>query len=68
MNTKKHLRGNYAKSGWLHNRKEKYVKSLPAIAIDEYDSFLDDLSFETCGDENLENPSIKKNKKNTENS
>ena len=49
---KKHLRGNYAKSGWLHNRKEKYVKSLPAIAIDEYDSFLDDLSFETCGDEN----------------
>lgn len=43
--------------------KKKYVKSLSMIAIDEYDSFLDDLSFELCEDENLENPIIKKNKK-----
>ena len=43
--------------------KKKYVKSLPAIAIDEYDSFLDDLSFEICGCENAEQKNIKKNKK-----
>lgn len=41
----------------------KCLKSLSEIAIDEYDSFLDDLSFETCGEENLQNPHIKKHKR-----
>jgi len=45
------------------NEKKNYLKSLPMMAMDEYDSFLDDLSFELCGDENLENSIIKKNKK-----
>lgn len=43
--------------------KEKYLKSLSTIAMDEYDSFLDDLSFETCGIEGTENRHMKKNKK-----
>lgn len=43
--------------------KEKYLKTLSTIAIDEYDSFLDDLSFETYGTEGVENHIVKKNKK-----
>ncbi len=47
------------------NAKEKikYLKQLSTIAVDEYDSFLDDISFETCGDETLENPAVKKIKR-----
>lgn len=43
--------------------KNKYLKQLSTIAVDEYDSFLDDISFETCGNETLENPAVKKIKK-----
>ncbi len=43
--------------------KEKYLKTLSTIAMDEYYSFLDDLSFETCGAEDVENHIVKKNKK-----
>ncbi len=44
-------------------KKEEYLKQLSMIAMDEYDSFLDDLSFEICGCENTENRFIRKNKK-----
>jgi len=43
--------------------KKRYIRLLADMAIEEYDNFLDDLSFEICGDENFENRLIKKNKK-----
>lgn len=42
---------------------KKHIKGLTEIAIEEYDNFLDDLSFEICGCENAEQKNIKKNKK-----
>ena len=45
------------------NEQKKYLKNLAEIAEEEYDSFLDDLSFELCGCENSEHKIIKKNKK-----
>lgn len=42
---------------------KKYIKGLTEIAEEEYDNFLDDLSFEICGCEGAEEKSIKKNKK-----
>lgn len=41
----------------------KYIKNLTQLAIEEYDSFLDDLNFELCDDENCEHKIIKKNKR-----
>lgn len=41
----------------------KYLRNLKEIAIEEYDSFLDDLSFELCDEEGFEHRTIKKNKK-----
>ncbi len=45
------------------NEQKKYIKGLAEIAQEEYDNFLDDLSFEICGCENAENKAIKKHKK-----
>lgn len=42
---------------------KKYIKGLAEIAEEEYDNFLDDLSFEICGCENAENKAVKKHKK-----
>lgn len=42
---------------------KKYLKNLNEIAIEEYDSFLDDLSFEICESEHKESRIIKKHKK-----
>lgn len=45
------------------NEQKKYIKNLAEIAEEEYDNFLDDISFELCGSENSEHKIIKKNKK-----
>jgi len=45
------------------NEQKKYLKGLTEIAREEYDNFLDDLSFEICGCENAENRAVKKHKK-----
>lgn len=42
---------------------KKDIKALNDLAIEEYDSFLEDLNFEICEDENCENKFIKKHKK-----
>ncbi len=42
---------------------KKDIKALNELAIEEYDSFLEDLNFELCEDENCENKFIKKHKK-----
>ena len=42
---------------------KKDIKNLTEIAMEEYDSFLDDLTFEICSDEEKEHKFIKKNKK-----
>ncbi len=42
---------------------KKDIRNLTEIAMEEYDSFLDDLTFEICTDEDSEHKFIKKNKK-----
>ena len=42
---------------------KRYIRGLAEIAEEEYDNFLDDLSFEICGCENVENKAIKRHKK-----
>lgn len=52
-----------AENSSCRREKIKYIKNLTQLAMEEYDSFLDDLNFELCDEENSEHKIIRRNKK-----